>query len=636
MDKESNTINNGNNEGEKNYSLVNTKIGDDFKTELQKSIDQYKYEFEKRLYNVLNKNIFNSPYDPTKNIFDTNGNFISHSEKNSNRNQKQKRKSQNNINNLLKKNNSFIYSTSSYNLDFGNRDFNTLNNNNNKWKFKSENNIADLRRRNANNQTQYLSNKPKASSYNNISYNNNKLSSSGNNLYDVSEKKSIKNKKDYQIRKTFEDLQKELNNLENDFKENNNKLNDEKIIDMRKKELHKNYKEYIKLNVNIDTPNMRRYKNYVNDYEWAKQRHLDSINKQNTPKTTTEIDEITKRLYNPDNYPNVYKVKYNNGKSTEKLDSNLNKKISSSKKKLNGSSKEKIYSKSEPSLNSTDDYARARMIDQINNFSPLSPENFTMKSSKTKKPVSNSLNTLNLNSNTNNINTSTNIKSNNNININKNKSNDNIKKSTDIKKSNININNNDKMTYNTNNSQNNISKNKISNSQRDISNSNNKINKVSFSNEDTHRKSTRSNNNLKSNVSLNKSSSYINSESSNRIFNSKSSNSELSNSMNNLKKKNINKSKSKSISSSLNHLESKSKRNSKLNKSFDSISQSTRKNKYSYKENTEEITEKNDINYESDDSFEIENEDTGEQAALQFQHIMSVSSKSINNLTNYD
>ncbi|OUM61874.1 hypothetical protein PIROE2DRAFT_62254 [Piromyces sp. E2] len=157
-------------------------------------------------------------------------------------------------------------------------------------------------------------------------------------------------KKDYQIRKTYEDLQKELENLENEYK---------------------------------------NYKSYVNDFEWAKQRHLDAINKQNTPKTTTEIDEITERLYNPD--------------------------------------KEKVYSQSEPILNSNDDEARARMIDQLNNFSPLSSENFTMKSSKTKNNVSNSVNTLNVNiSNTNNS-------SNNN---------ENTKSKHNLKKSNMNINNN--------------------------------------------------------------------------------------------------------------------------------------------------------------------------------------------------
>jgi len=43
-----------------------------------------------------------------------------------------------------------------------------------------------------------------------------------------------------------------------------------------------------------------------------------------------------------------------------------------------------------------------------------------------------------------------------------------------------------------------------------------------------------------------------------------------------------------------------------------------------------------DVSDESDDSFEIVEEDTGEQAALQFQHIMSMSSRSINNLNNYD
>jgi len=37
-------------------------------------------------------------------------------------------------------------------------------------------------------------------------------------LYDLSGKKVTRNKKDSKIRKTFEDLQKELNNLENDLK----------------------------------------------------------------------------------------------------------------------------------------------------------------------------------------------------------------------------------------------------------------------------------------------------------------------------------------------------------------------------------------------------------------------------------
>jgi len=35
--------------------------------------------------------------------------------------------------------------------------------------------------------------------------------------------------------------------------------------------------------------------------------------------------------------------------------------------------------------------------------------------------------------------------------------------------------------------------------------------------------------------------------------------------------------------------------------------------------------------YEEDENYNIEDEDTGEQAAMQFQQIMSVSSKSLNN-----
>jgi len=45
----------------------------------------------------------------------------------------------------------------------------------------------------------------------------------------------------------------------------------------------------------------------------------------------------------------------------------------------------------------------------------------------------------------------------------------------------------------------------------------------------------------------------------------------------------------------------------------------------------------NDLeDYEESNSFDIEDDDIGEQAALQFQQIMSFSSKSINNLNNYD
>jgi len=39
---------------------------------------------------------------------------------------------------------------------------------------------------------------------------------------------------------------------------NPDEINDNKIIDLRKKELHKNYKEYIKLNNSTDNPNLRR------------------------------------------------------------------------------------------------------------------------------------------------------------------------------------------------------------------------------------------------------------------------------------------------------------------------------------------------------------------------------------------
>jgi len=365
-----------------NYT-VTMKNGEDFKTELQKNIDQYKYEFEKRLYNVLNKDIFNTQFDPTKNIFDTNGNFSSNLDKNNGKNQKSRRKSQNNLNQILK-NKSFIFSNSALNYDFGS----SLND---RRKFKSENNINDYKKR------------ASSSRYSDGSYNN--ISSSrpiGFSLNDLDRRFSKgKYRKDYQIRKTFEDLQKELNNLENEFKNNTDEYIDEKMIDLRIKELHKNYKEYIKYKSNkssADTPNLRRYKNYVNDYEWKKQRHLDAIAKQNTPKTTTEIDKITERLYNPNNYPNVYKMKLNTAKSTEKLDSNSSRKNSSSRKKLNNINKEKTLSKSEPALNSNDDPARAKMIDQINNFSPLSPENFTMKSSKTKKSISYSLNALDTNS----------------------------------------------------------------------------------------------------------------------------------------------------------------------------------------------------------------------------------------------
>eukprot|EP00833_Pecoramyces_ruminatium_P013350 jgi/Orpsp1_1/1187382/evm.model.d7180000057330.1 len=287
MNEKNSIINNDNNEiredGKPTFSIVTLKNGEDFKTELQKNIEQYKYEFEKRLYSVLNKDIFNTSFDPKKNIFDTNGNFVSNSEKKNNQNQKSKKKTQFNINNLLK-NNSFIYSTSTLNLDYGNQSLGS-----NKWKFKSENNIAELRKKKNNNQNQYLS-----KSYNNISSARPDAS-----LYDLSGKKISRNKKDSMIRKTFEDLQKELNNLENDFKNNDNELNENKIIDLRKKELHKNYKEYIKSKPNNDSPNLRRYKKYVNDYEWAKKRHLDAINKQNIQKTTSEIDEITERLYNP-------------------------------------------------------------------------------------------------------------------------------------------------------------------------------------------------------------------------------------------------------------------------------------------------------------------------------------------------
>jgi len=290
-----------------NYT-VTMKNGEDFKTELQKNIDQYKYEFEKRLYNVLNKDIFNTQFDPTKNIFDTNGNFSSNLDKNNGKNQKSRRKSQNNLNQILK-NKSFIFSNSALNYDFGS----SLND---RRKFKSENNINDYKKR------------ASSSRYSDGSYNN--ISSSrpiGFSLNDLDRRFSKgKYRKDYQIRKTFEDLQKELNNLENEFKNNTDEYIDEKMIDLRKKELHKNYKEYIKYKSNkssADTPNLRRYKNYVNDYEWKKQRHLDAIAKQNTPKTTTEIDKITERLYNPNNYPNVYKMKLNTTKSTEKLDSNV-------------------------------------------------------------------------------------------------------------------------------------------------------------------------------------------------------------------------------------------------------------------------------------------------------------------------
>ena len=122
-----------------------------------------RYEFEKRLFNVLNKDIFNTQFDPNKNVFDANGNFISNLEKNNMKNQKSKRKSQNNLSRLLK-NNSFIYSNSSLNNS-------SLNINNNKRKFKSENNISDYKKNTSN---QYIS-KIKASSYNNISSNNNTL-----------------------------------------------------------------------------------------------------------------------------------------------------------------------------------------------------------------------------------------------------------------------------------------------------------------------------------------------------------------------------------------------------------------------------------------------------------------------------
>jgi len=41
----------------------------------------------------------------------------------------------------------------------------------------------------------------------------------GNSLYDIDKKNyKSKSRKDYQIRKTYEDLQRELENLENEFK----------------------------------------------------------------------------------------------------------------------------------------------------------------------------------------------------------------------------------------------------------------------------------------------------------------------------------------------------------------------------------------------------------------------------------
>ncbi|ORX55273.1 hypothetical protein BCR36DRAFT_395877 [Piromyces finnis] len=313
--------NNNENDIEMKYTLITPNNSESFKAELQNNIEQYKYEFEKRLYNVLNKDIFSASFDPQKNIFDINGNFITYPEKKNN--QKWKRKSKNNIN-FIKKN-SFIYSSSILNLDLGNQDSNSSSLS--KPKFKSENNISELLKKNMNNQN---ISKRKAFSYNNVSnLQNSSFNRTVENNSNNNDKKNLKYKsKDYQIRKTYEDLQRELENLENEFNNKSEESNEDKIkIDMRKKELHKNYKEYIKLNNNnnnTDNPNLRRYKNYVNDFEWVKQRHLDAINKQSIPKTTTEINEITERLYNPNNYPNVYKMKFNTGKSNEKLDSNTN------------------------------------------------------------------------------------------------------------------------------------------------------------------------------------------------------------------------------------------------------------------------------------------------------------------------
>ncbi|ORY72308.1 hypothetical protein LY90DRAFT_700035 [Neocallimastix californiae] len=611
-----------NNDDDKLTFNITLKSGEEFKDELQKNIEQYKFEFEKRLYSVLNKDIFNSSFDNKKKIFDTNGNFVTFSEKKNGQNQKSKRKSKYNLNNP------FIFSASNFNLDYN------QNLGSNRLKFKSENNISDYHKRNNNNQTQYLS-----KSYNNISNNNRPERS----LYDLSGKKVTRNKKDSKIRKTFEDLQKELNNLENDLKNNNNESDEDKIIDLRKKELHKNYKEYIKSKPNNDSPNLRRYKKYVNDFEWAKKRHLEAINKQNTQKTTTEIDEITERLYNPEYYPNVYKMKFNAAKSNEKLDSNFNKKKSSSKKKLNTSNNGKVYSHSEPNLSSNNDYTRAKMIDQINNFSPLSPENFTMKSSKTKKIYSKSLNALN----------------------------DNISNSHDnIKKSIMNMKNNNINSIN--NSSNNIQENTINKSQRNISNG--KVNRVGFSTEEIHYESTKSSENIKnslrniSNSSKNLSSKTDLNKSNNNLKSSKNdsrSYSSLRGSKNESKSysslrgsKNESKSysslrgsknESKSYSSlrgskneSKSHSNLKSKtikqehnmKNEKINRSLDSITKSKRNKKYY---DTEEDTEMNDLeDYEESNSFDIEDDDIGEQAALQFQQIMSFSSKSINNLNNYD
>jgi len=107
----------------------------------------------------LNKDILNSTFDPNKNIFDVDGNFITTSDRRNSQSQKSKRKSKS-IGFLRK--NSFIYSSSNLNYDLGSQNFGSLNNR----KYKSENNISELRKRNMS--SQYL-NKNKAFSYNNVS-----------------------------------------------------------------------------------------------------------------------------------------------------------------------------------------------------------------------------------------------------------------------------------------------------------------------------------------------------------------------------------------------------------------------------------------------------------------------------------